>query len=257
MSVFVLKLIAMVAMVLDHIAYVFLNNNTAVRFIGRSAFIIYAFLIAESYCHLRKRPDRLRAHTLKLIGLSVISDPLFNYVETGGKWLVKSSRNAVVTLALGFIALIVTGFICEKLREKKLLAVLSGAAVWLAAAFTAYYFQSEYKAAGVLLIGMLYLYLKNSDGLSIPQRYLALSAVTVLYLFIYIWSRAKFGDWNGIVTQFKKIMPMYYGAFLPVLYLPLYDRRRGYDSKWFRAFYSLFYPAQFAAIILAMKLTGR
>ena len=43
MSVFILKLIAMCSMLIDHIAFALVNNNIALRNIGRFAFFIYAF----------------------------------------------------------------------------------------------------------------------------------------------------------------------------------------------------------------------
>ncbi|MBQ0051268.1 MAG: hypothetical protein KBT11_04285 [Treponema sp.] len=47
MSVFMLQVIAMITMFCDHLGEPFLNNNVVLRCIGRFAFPIYAFLLAE------------------------------------------------------------------------------------------------------------------------------------------------------------------------------------------------------------------
>ena len=63
-------------MLIDHIAFWLVNNNNVMRNIERFTFAIYAFLIAESYFHLKKKTDRLRSHMLKLLFLSIVSEPL-------------------------------------------------------------------------------------------------------------------------------------------------------------------------------------
>ena len=64
MSVFILKLIAMGSMVIDHLGYSYFFGNQVMRFIGRFAFIIYAFLIAEGYYHLKRKLNRLKGYLI-------------------------------------------------------------------------------------------------------------------------------------------------------------------------------------------------
>lgn len=63
MSVFCLKLIAMSSMLVDHIAIGFVSETQfLMRNVGRFAFIIYAFLIAESYHHIRYKVRPKQSH---------------------------------------------------------------------------------------------------------------------------------------------------------------------------------------------------
>ena len=51
-----LKVIALVSMTLDHIAYYLMDNSIAydvMRTVGRMAFPIFAFLLVEGYAHTR------------------------------------------------------------------------------------------------------------------------------------------------------------------------------------------------------------
>ena len=91
------------------IAFWLVNNNNVMRNIGRVAFIVYAFLIAESYYHLREKPDRLRSHVLKLLILSTWSEPLHDqYILL--KWMNWKTQNTIPMLLIGFVALILVGW---------------------------------------------------------------------------------------------------------------------------------------------------
>ena len=51
MSSFVLKIIAVVSMLIDHSSYLIFNEFSFMNYIGRLAFPIFAFLITEGYIH--------------------------------------------------------------------------------------------------------------------------------------------------------------------------------------------------------------
>lgn len=51
----ILKLIAIISMVIDHIGYIFFPQFTILRIIGRIAFPIFAFQIAKGYIHTSNR----------------------------------------------------------------------------------------------------------------------------------------------------------------------------------------------------------
>ena len=109
MTVFILKLIAMAAMLVDHTVFWFVDNNNIMRNIGRLAFIIYAFLIAESYYHLREKPEHLKSHALKLLILCLVSEIPYDQF-TRCKWIFWDLQSVMPTLLLGFMALISSGW---------------------------------------------------------------------------------------------------------------------------------------------------
>ena len=119
MSVFILTLIAMISMFIDHTAFWLVNNNLVMRNIGRLAFVSYCFLIAESYYHLKDKPDRLKKHVIKLLFLFVLSEVPYDLFDHR-KLMDFSSQNVILTLLLGFLSLIIAGYIKRKTNNKTL-----------------------------------------------------------------------------------------------------------------------------------------
>lgn len=249
MTVFILKLIAMGTMLLDHFAIWFADNHVLLRNIGRLAFITYAFLMAESYCHLRDKPERLKSHVIKLLLLALVSElPHDMYGDL--QWFYWKSQNVIPTLLLGFLALIGAGWWYRRFREKKLLRLAGPVVFSLAACAAAFLIRSEYDIAGVVLILLFCLYLQYADRLRFPLRLLAILLVILLYMWTYVFTRALSGPWT-VPYMIRHFMTWSAGSFATALPLAFYNRKLGYHSKWFGRLYSLFYPLQFLALLAA------
>ncbi|MBO7406044.1 MAG: TraX protein [Clostridia bacterium] len=119
-----LKIIATVAMLIDHIAWVFLANSqivlftffgrsltlyTLMRGIGRIAFPIYAFLITEGFLHTHDR----RQYGISLAVFALISEVPWDLVHYG-KFFSITSQNVFFTLFLGYLAICMV----ERFRER-------------------------------------------------------------------------------------------------------------------------------------------
>ena len=78
-SNYTLKLIATIAMILDHLAIIFFSSTSFIylilRIIGRISFPIYAFLIVEGFFHTKS----LTKYLSRLILLAFISEPIYDY----------------------------------------------------------------------------------------------------------------------------------------------------------------------------------
>lgn len=118
-----LKVIAMISMVIDHIALYLMEYGTVLyetmRCIGRIAFPVFAFLIAEGFIHTRSR----YRYFFTLLGFAVISEIPW-YLLNG----VDGTHNVMFTLALGVATLMVLenllqrsmvlGFLCKSGKTK-------------------------------------------------------------------------------------------------------------------------------------------
>lgn len=151
----VLKIIAIVSMVIDHCAYFLMDNNStlyeAMRCVGRIAFPVFAFLIAEgfAYTHNRKR------YFTRLLVFAVISEVSW-YLLNGAD----GTHNVMFTLALGVVALAVL----EKLKEN---SVLCGIAI-LSIAYLATWSGVDYEWRGILMILVFNPLRNQNDNLPFP-----------------------------------------------------------------------------------------
>lgn len=133
-----LKVIALVSMTMDHIAYYLMEHGTLLydlmRTVGRMAFPIFAFLLVEGYDHTRST----RKYALNLLAFALISEIPW--------WLLNhdNTHNVFFTLLLGLIA--IKG-LC-KISDPPLawciiIASICGNAIWL---------HVDYEYSGILLI---------------------------------------------------------------------------------------------------------
>lgn len=121
------------------------------RCVGRIAFPVFAFLIAEgfAYTHNRKR------YFTRLLVFAVISEVSW-YLLNGAD----GTHNVMFTLALGVVALAVL----EKLKEN---SVLCGIAI-LSIAYLATWSGVDYEWRGILMILVFNLLRNQNDNLPFP-----------------------------------------------------------------------------------------
>ena len=149
-----LKVIAMISMVIDHIALYLMEHGTVLyetmRCIGRIAFPVFAFLIAEGFIHTKSR----YRYFFTLLGFAVISEIPW-YMLNGAD----GTHNVMFTLALGLATLMVL----ENLLQRSLVLGF----LWtLGMAGLAFWLEVDYEWRGILLIVILYLF--NRHGHSFP-----------------------------------------------------------------------------------------
>lgn len=211
----VLKVIAMVFMVIDHIGAIFYPTEMWIRIPGRISFPIFAFFVAEGYVHTRNR--------LKYIGrmafFAIITEPVFDYAFFGG--LTLYAQNVLVTFLLALLALWLKDWIESRDLSSFFMPFqkIAGYLVIILIALAAELLNMDYGCFGVMLV---YVYEVLHDRffekhlLSAAvqifcatgiQRY---SAVSTLPLMLYNGKR-------GI--GMKYLFYVFYPAHLLVLYL--------------------------------------
>ena len=210
-----LKLIALVTMTIDHIGLTLFPQVLWWRLVGRLAFPIYAFLVAEGCLHTRSMPKYLRS-----MGLMALLCQVVYFVAMGSLY-----QCILVTFSLSIALCMVV----KKTKKEKSflwysLTVLAVVAVWilteelpLLLSYTDY--GIDYGFLGVMLPVVLYL---------TPSKVWKLLATT------------------GILLLMSATNWVQLPSVLAVLFLALYNGTRG---KWKlkHAFY-WYYPIHLVVI---------
>ena len=248
MTAFQLKIIAVLSMLLDHLFQAGLFGQKAlmdwfglsiqdsyriVRVIeplGRLAFPIYAFFIAEGCRRTRSR----KKYVLRLLAFGLISEFPFDIVFSPVKtpWYAAftplKDMNVFFTLALGALGVALFERLLAK-GKSPLVACLPAAAFAVAAEL----FRTDYLIFGPLLIYAAY-FPKTKKA-----RFAAMTGVLALiYLGYYtVWGR--YISLNALVY--------FAAACLALVLLARYNGQRGRRVKWL--FYAV-YPAHLALYAL-------
>lgn len=213
-----LKLLAIFAMLCDHIAFAFVPEGSAAYFalrcFGRLAAPIMAFFIAEGYRHTRS----LRRYAGRLLCAALISQPLYSLFITGGETVFAPVGNILFTLLLALGAVHV-----QKTRRS---------ALWLALCVLCSLFCDW--SCFPLLFALVF----SSTPEKKRQTWLLYCLVCAAYVALYC--DGALGLYRlGVFAAAPLLLAAYHGG----------SGKKTVCSKW--GFY-LFYPAHLLAI-LALK----
>lgn len=124
MSSFLLRLIALLAMFADHAGLALFPAVGAFRCVGRLAFPLYCFLLAQGYLHTRN----LRAYAVRLLLLALLSEIPFDLLIFASP-VSSVEQNVLFSLLLGLLAL----YAADALRDRPLHAWLGVMSICVAA----------------------------------------------------------------------------------------------------------------------------
>ena len=213
-----LKGIAAALMLTDHVGAILLPEVSVLRCVGRLAFPIFAFFIAEGYAHTRDFGRYFR----RLAILAVVSEIPFN-LENGA--VFDPARQTVLfTFCLALLTL--RGL--EALGRERGFGRWAGCGLVLAAGFAAgELLRTDYGGWGVVTVALLYL---CRDG-----RY------AKLWLLLAMAAVNGLGMGSLTMPVFGGEMPIqiFAVAALPVIWL--YNGQAG--PKGLRRAFYVFYPA--------------
>lgn len=243
----VLKNIAVVTMLIDHIgavivirlliqkglygavadqeAYIaWLGQNRgmygtymAMRIIGRLAFPIYCFLLAEGF----QRTHNVKRYLGRMLLFALISEVPFDLAFSGRLWNMQY-QNVFFTLFIGLMVIAGLRLVDQRLSGPETWRKLAGvglyAVIIAAGSALALALKTDYSFKGIL-------------------------AITVLYLFR---SRRKAQIWAGVIA-FLLMDGLEMIAALSFLLIWFYNGARGRQNKYFFYF---FYPAHLLVLWL-------
>ena len=209
MSSFILKIVAIISMLLDHSSYAILGRFSFLNYIGRIAFPIFAFGISEGYSHTRD----LKKYFLRLAIFALVSQ--LPYYLFFSNFTNQFTLNIFFTLILGLLAITIYDKIPNQLISLPIIGLL---------AYFASVLPFEYSWYGVTLIFIFYLF-KNYKLAS----NICVFATMSIYAFFEYWKKG-FG-YHAILLWIFMLFSL--------LFINFYNQKKGKDFKYILY---LFYP---------------
>ena len=223
-----LKIIACVTMLIDHAGAVFvpsMGNYSlyyAMRIIGRLAFPIYCFLLAEGVAHTR---NPVKYGMRLFVGMLLAEIP-FDFALFGEfSW---AHQSVMVTLLLGFGM----AMVMEKLDRTKLVPVI-------VFAFLAELFQTDYGAWGIFMIALFVMTRDQKD-----RNNLQLIGMLIICWFMN----------SAAVPIFGIRVPIELFAVLALVPIFLYSGKKSTGSKVVQTIFYLFYPVHLLVLYIVAIL---
>ncbi|MCI8809987.1 MAG: conjugal transfer protein TraX [Oscillibacter sp.] len=235
MSIFALKITAAVLMLLDHIGFYFQAAPVWLRWLGRGAYPLFLFCMAQGYAHTRDR----RRYLLRLYLMSLFMTALgygldTNFPTQGGY----GNHNIFVPLFL--TGLLISTIELYQRDHRKGMLLLSGIA------FSQVFYQllptlvpAAQNLSGDVLTGIV-------PNLVINEYGFAFIALGVAFYFLRDRRDALCAVYLIFcICQFSEEMVQYGGAvqWMMLLALPLILRYNGEKGPGWKWFFYIFYPA--------------
>lgn len=211
MSASTLKIIALVTMILDHIGGALFPQCISLRIIGRIAFPIYAFFIAQGCVYTKNAPKYL----CRLFIFALISEIPYDICFNSYSFPVFSininffnNTNTIYTLFLGAMLIFVL-----KIIEKNKISIPTKILISIfcigATFFVSETLKTDYGMWGIMLILTFY-FTRNNKLLTIliPLALIYYKYINYLYL------------------------PMFLFNIIPLGLLYFYNNKKGISLKW-------------------------
>ena len=216
-----LKLLAMAAMLVDHMGYLLFPTTMWMRYVGRLAFPIFAFQIAEGWYRTHDREK----YTLRLLICAVVSEVPFDLAFSGTP-VDAGYQNVLWTFFIAAAALWAADALQERLRLPLPLAALPAAG---AGYLLGEWMQADYFGPGVLLVLAFALCRGRSGG-----RIGELAAMVIV-------NGRLLPSASMTVWGMELPVQLLAAAALPLIWL--YRGRQGPHSPVLQGIWYAFYPA--------------
>lgn len=233
-----LHILAMALMLCDHLWATLLTGQEWLTCIGRIAFPIFAFLIAEGITHT----SDIRRYIRRLLVLAVLSEIPFNLMYGASIWY-PYHQNVIWTF---LIAVVLIQMIrrAESTGRRGLTAAAWVGAVVLGAVL-GMVTMVDYYAVGVLTVLVFYGF-RERKWWCLAGQFICLYWMNVELLGGYFYPVELFGHTFELVQQGLALL-----ALIPIW---LYRGRQGYHAKWFQYTCYAFYPVHMLVLYIAYRV---
>ena len=227
-----LRTIAVIFMLSDHIWATALSFGDWMTYIGRMAFPIFAFQIAEGFVHT----SNFKKYALRLLGFAVATEIPFNLFYSS-RWFNPYHQNVLFTLLLGLLAIkVIDGLKKDRSLKNIALSVLLLGLILLASVVG----FVDYNHYGVLTVIMFYL-MRDFPFAWLGQL-IGMILINIVIFEGLVFPVEIFGKNFEFPSQGFAVF-----ALIPIW---LYGNRKGKSSKILQYGFYAFYPLHMLVLYL-------
>ena len=227
-----LRGLACIFMLSDHLWATLVPGNMWMTYLGRLAFPIFAFQIAEGFVHTKN----FRKYALRLLGFALISEIPFNYFYSS-RFFNPYHQNVLFTLLLGLMAIKVIDNI-KKNHTPKDIAL---SALWLLLITIASVIGFvDYGLNGVLMVVLFYVC--RDFPFAWLGQLVGMLCINIFFFEGQVIPTEIFGNYVEIPTQAFAVF-----ALIPIW---LYGGRKGMSNKVMQYGFYAFYPVHMIVLYL-------
>ena len=227
-----LRAIAVLLMLSDHIWATYMSFGNWMTYIGRMAFPIFAFQIAEGFVHTQN----FKKYALRLLGFALVSEVPFNFFYSS-RWFNPYHQNVLFTLLLGLMAIKVIDNLKKNHKAKDI--ALSVLWLFLIVIGSVVGFV-DYGLNGVLMVVLFYV-CRNFPFAWVAQL-IGMVCINVVFFEGLVIPVELFGNTVEIPTQAFAVF-----ALIPIW---LYGGRKGMTNKVLQYGFYAFYPVHMIILYL-------
>ncbi len=211
---FKLKIIALITMFIDHVGAILYPDNDLLRQIGRIAFPIFGFLIAQGFFYTYKK-NKFKRYFLTMLLSSIIIEFLL--------FITHSSLSGHLNIFTTYVFSLLSLFIWEKMDNKNLPLKITFVLILLLISIIV---RVDYFCFGVLFVFIIYFYIKTNN---------------LLFFFL------------AYIPLFIVNENLFIGTLFSMLPLLLFNKKQGFHNKIEKYFFYVFYPAHIIILTMIAK----
>ena len=220
-----LHILAMVFMLCDHLWATVVSGNEWLTCIGRIAFPIFAFMVAEGYRHTRN----WRKYAIRLLIGAVISEIPFDLMCTG-VWFYPFHQNVLWTFLIGLCLIRINDRAKDKSTARRVFIGLLTVLVGFVLGFVT---MVDYYGVGVVTVLLFYFFRERNWKNLLIQ----------LAVLVYLNTRVLGGLGYPLeIFGLSIFLPQQGLAVLALIPIWLYRGKKGLQSKAFQYICYGFYP---------------
>jgi len=248
MTMFALKVIAVVTMIVDHVATIIIMANphlveanpivfNYMRYVGTISFPIFAYLIANGCVHTKN----IYKYLVRLGILAIISEVPYDlaFWGHGGGISFLNNTNIFYTLFLGVGAVAVYEWLRDVTRNIPVVNLVVPVLAVVPFFASSQILGSDFSGVGVPLIFFLYVF----DPMKKPFR---IVIMTVNLLFYYGRHFIPAIAMSAPPAMFQHVALALGFSLISVVLVAFYNQKIGVNSPWVKWGFYAFYPLHIA-----------